>query len=255
MDHSNEILKELVQLSTNLGDPKFDYAILGEGNTSAKINDNEFWVKASGSELRTITASGFVRVKIDLCMHILKGDDLNDEQVRSALQAARVDLNDRRMPSVETFLHALALSIPGINFVGHTHPGAINAIMCSKFADQAIVGRLFPDEIVVCGPAPVFVKYTDPGLPLARAVYHAVNDYIDGYGEIPKVILMQNHGFIALGKTSSEVERIHAMYEKTSRVLIGSYSLGGPNFLTQENVDRIHKRPDELYRRKVLEGK
>jgi rhamnose utilization protein RhaD (predicted bifunctional aldolase and dehydrogenase) len=252
MTFSNSILSELISLSHILGDPSLDYAILGEGNTSARIDQNTFWVKASGSELRTIDENGFVQVGFRSCLETLSGPDIDDEQVRKALENCWVDPASTKRPSVETFLHALTLNIEGINFVGHTHPIAINAILCSKYAIEAISGRLFPDEIVVCGPAPVFVPYTDPGLPLARAVYQAILRYQDDMNENPKVILMQNHGFIALGKTSQEVMNIHAMYVKTARVLLGTFSLGGPNFLTQSQVNRIHSRPDEIYRRKIL---
>jgi len=62
---------------------------------------------------------------------------------------------------------------------------------------------------------------------------------------------MQNHGLITLGRTAQQVENITAMAVKAARVLIGAYALGGPRFLTAENVDRIHTRPDEAYRRKV----
>ena len=70
----------------------------------------------------------------------------------------------------------------------------------------------------------------------------------------PKVVLMQNHGLIALGASAGEVDNITSMYVKTCRVLLGTYALGGPHFLTQANVDRIHTRPDELYRRSALAG-
>jgi len=42
------------------------------------------------------------------------------------------------------------------------------------------------------------------------------------------------------------------MMVKTARVLLGTYAAGGPSFLTSENVGRIHTRPDEAYRRKLL---
>ena len=119
-----------------------------------------------------------------------------------------------------------------MNFVGHTHPTAVNAILCSQKAEEAIAGRLFPDEIVYCGPAPVYIPYTDPGVPLARAVRDAIDRYLDEYRETPKVILMQNHGLFALGKTASEVENITAMYVKTARVILGAYALGGPHFMS-----------------------
>jgi rhamnose utilization protein RhaD (predicted bifunctional aldolase and dehydrogenase) len=252
MTDNNNILDQLISLSRTLGNPANDYAILGEGNTSARIDQDSFWVKASGSELRTIGPEGFVQVGFESCLSILQGGKLDDNQVKVALESSRVDANATRRPSVETFLHAIALQLDGTNFVGHTHPTAVNAIMCSKYAEEAISGRLFPDEIVVCGPAPVFVPYTDPGLPLAQAVHQHLQEYLDTMGMVPKVILMQNHGFIALGKSATEVENITAMYVKTARVLLGTYSLGGPHFMSAENVERIHQRPDELYRRKVL---
>jgi rhamnose utilization protein RhaD (predicted bifunctional aldolase and dehydrogenase) len=248
--HPNDILAELVALSRTLGDPALDYAILGEGNSSARIDDETFWVKASGAEMRTIKAGGFVQVRFDGVLSMLESDGLGDAEVKARLEAARVDPNAQARPSVETVLHALALRLPGINFVGHTHPTAVNAILCSQKAEEAIAGRLFPDEIVYCGPAPVYIPYTDPGVPLARRVRDEIDRYLDEYRETPKVILMQNHGLIALGKTTSEVENITAMYVKTARVILGAYALGGLHFMSSEAVARIHTRPDEQYRRR-----
>jgi len=248
----DNILAQLVTMSNNLGDPALDYAILGEGNTSARADAGTFWVKVSGAELRTIEPSGFVQVRFDQVLALLEAGDLNDDDVRAGLEAAKVDSAVTARPSVETVLHALALQLEGVNFVGHTHPTAVNAILCSQKVEVAIASRLFPDEIVYCGPAPIYVPYTDPGLLLARKVHDLIDQYIDRYHEVPKVILMQNHGLIALGRTARQVEDITAMAVKTARVLLGTYALGGPHFLTARNVDRIHTRPDEAYRRKLL---
>jgi rhamnose utilization protein RhaD (predicted bifunctional aldolase and dehydrogenase) len=246
---SDEILDKLVTLSRNLGDPALDYVILGEGNTSARIDDETFWVKASGAQLRGIEASGFVRVYFDRVLALLEADALSDAEVRGGLEAARADGSATARPSVETVLHALVLGLDGVDFVGHTHPTSVNAVLCSGKAEEATAGRLFPDEIVYCGPAPVYVPYTDPGVPLARKVRELVDRYLDVYREIPKVILMQNHGLIAIGKSPQEVENITAMYVKTARVLLGAYALDGPHFLSPDAVARIHTRPDEAYRR------
>jgi rhamnose utilization protein RhaD (predicted bifunctional aldolase and dehydrogenase) len=248
----NDILTQLVTLSNNLGDPANDYVILSEGNTSAQADDDTFWVKASGTQLRTIDHTGFVQMRFDSVLALLEQSGLDDEGVKASLTAAKVDGTAAAHPSVETVLHALALKLEGVNFVGHTHPTAINALTCSVGFENAVSGRLFPDEIVICGPAPVVVPYTDPGLPLARKVGELINQYIAEYHEIPKVILMQNHGFIALGRTAQQVENITAMAVKTARILLGTYAARGPHFLTKQNVQRIHARPDELYRRKLL---
>ncbi len=249
---TNDILAELVNLSNTLGDPANDYAILGEGNTSVKVDEETFWVKASGTELRTIGPEGFVRVRFEPILAMLNGPDLSDQEVKEALVAAKVDPQTKGHPSVETALHALCLKLPGINFVGHTHPTAINMITCSAAFETAVSGRLFPDEIVLCGPAPVLIPYVDPGLPLAREVQRRINAYIDTYGELPKTILMQNHGFIALAPTAQKVENITAMAVKAARVLVGTYALGGPHFMTPQAVARIHTRPDEHYRQRVI---
>jgi len=248
----DDILTQLVTMSNNLGDPALDYVILGEGNTSARADADTFWVKASGTELRTIKASGFVRVRFDRALALLEAGDLSDDDARAGLAAAKVDSSVRARPSVETVLHALALQLEGVNFIGHTHPTTVNALLCSQKVKEAVSGRLFPDHIVYCGPASVYVPYTDPGIPLARKVRDLIDQYIDEYREVPKVVLMQNHGLIALGRTAQQVENITAIAVKAARVLLGSYGLGGPRFLTARDVDRIHTRPDELYRRRQI---
>lgn len=247
-----ELLEALVAMSRWLGDPARDLAILGEGNTSARIDEQRFFVKASGMNLGEIEPGGFVEIAFAPMLEFLEHGEVSDAAATEALMAARVDPDSPLRPSVETPLHALALTIGGARFVGHTHPTAVNAILCSRQAEEAIAGRLFPDEIVVCGPAPAYVPYTDPGLPLARKVKQAIERHIETYGEPPKVILMQNHGLIALGQSPREVQNITAMYVKTARVLLGTYALGGPRFMTPENVARIHTRPDEEYRRQQL---
>jgi rhamnose utilization protein RhaD (predicted bifunctional aldolase and dehydrogenase) len=244
----DNILEQLVTMSNNLGDPTDDYVILGEGNTSTAIDEDTFWVKASGTQLKTIGTDGFVQVYFERVLAMLDGPDLSDDDIKQALIEAKVDPAAPGHPSVETVLHALCLKIAGVNFVGHTHPTPINMVTCSAAFETAISGRLFPDEVVVCGPAPVVVPYVDPGLPLAREINRRINAYL----EPPKIVLMQNHGLIALAPTPQQVENITAMAVKTARILVGTYTLGGPRFMTAEAVNRIHTRLDEHCRQKII---
>jgi len=153
---------------------------------------------------------------------------------------------------VETLLHAQLLCLEDINFVGHTHPTAINALTCSEAFPSIFKGRIFPDEIVLCGVAPLLVSYTDPGIPLARHIKILLQDYLNQYGKSPRIIIMQNHGLIVLGRTAKQVEDVTAMAVKTARVLLGACTVGGPHYLTPKDVDRIHTRLDEVYRRQQL---
>ncbi len=252
MTEKAELLHQLVEMSHWLGDPARDLAILGEGNTSVLVDEHTFFVKASGQTLGEITPEGFVEIDLRKMLDFLEHGEESDAATTEALMGARVDPSTALRPSVETPLHALCLTVGGARFVGHTHPTPVNAILCSRNAREAIAGRLFPDEIVVCGPAPAYVPYTDPGLPLARKVREAIEEYIEEYREPPKVILMQNHGLIALGQSAREVQNITAMYVKTARILVGTYVVGGPRFMTPDDVARIHTRPDEEYRKRTF---
>jgi rhamnose utilization protein RhaD (predicted bifunctional aldolase and dehydrogenase) len=252
MSNAPSVLRELVMMSRELGRPERDLVMLGEGNTSARCDDGTFWVKASGTELRTIDRAGFVQLRLEAVCALADQDSLSDGALKEALDAAKVDARATRRPSVETVLHALALAEAGAAFVGHTHPVAVNALACAVGVEEALAGRLFPDEIVICGLAPAYLPYTDPGLPLARAVRATFRHHQEEWGAPPKVVVMQNHGLIALGNSPQEVDNITAMFVKTCRILAGTYAFGGPHFLTAENVARIHTRPDEAYRRRQL---
>ena len=175
-----------------------------------------------------------------------------DEQVKEVLREARIDPPDDLMPSVETFLHAVCLELDGVNFVGHTHPTAINGLTCSRSLEEALKGRLFPDEIVMCGAAALLVPYVDPGLALARELRRRLREYIEAHGAPPKSLYLQNHGFIALGATAEQVEGITAMAVKAARIRAGTSHFGGPNPLPDEHVRRIDDRPDEAYRQRIL---
>ncbi len=252
MTEKQKILGQLIAMSHNLGQPEKDYVILGEGNTSARIDEAAFWVKASGARMYECGNDSFVEMSFRDVLAMLDGSDFTDEEIRHGLAAARLNPAAPGRPSVETMLHALALTLGGAQFVGHTHPTAVNAVLCSQQAEYAIAGRLFPDEVVVCGAAPAFVPYTDPGLPLARRVRDVLTRHLEEHGEPAQVILIQNHGLIALGRSAAEVENITAMCVKRARVLLGTCALGGPRFMSAEDVERIHTRPDEAYRRHEL---
>ena len=250
----NSAAAKLLSLSHALGDTAHDWAILGEGNASAAQSGEAFLVKASGSHLGTLRADQLTTVRYAPLLAALEsGQVLSDGDTKALLLSACAG-DKSRMPSVETLLHAYLLTLEGIRFVGHTHVTSINGIACSA-AGWAVLQegrRLFPDEIVVCGVAPCCVPYVDPGLPLARVLRGEVLAYLKTHGVPPKTIYLQNHGFIALGGTASEVIQITLMADKAARILTAALACGQPTFLSPENVARIHSRPDEHFRREAL---
>lgn len=249
-----DVLPQLVELSRYLGDPSRGFAILGEGNTSARIDEDSFYVKASGVSMCNVGPDGFVAVSISKVTALLDDASAGDAEVTAVFQQATLPGAEGRRPSVEAVLHAILLQIPEFAFVGHTHPAYTNMLLCSRKAEEAVSGRIFPDQIVSMRHKSVYVPYTDPGLPLAREVRRRLHRFIEEEGVLPSAIMMQNHGFIAMGPNPKAVASCTEMAEKSSRILVGAYTLGGPNFLPPEQVDRIFTRPDEAYRLKSIEG-
>ncbi|HEY5777388.1 MAG TPA: class II aldolase/adducin family protein [Terrimicrobiaceae bacterium] len=241
----------LIALSHELGAEHRGLAILGEGNASAKLSDETFLVKSSGSSLGTLTETDVTECRAAQLLAMLDRDDLSDKEVDDELLASRVDPSDKK-PSVEALFHAYLLSLPEINFVGHTHAIHINQILCSPRAREFATKKLFPDDIVCCGPASVFVSYTDPGLRLSQIIRRETTAFMRDFGTPPRVILLENHGIITLGRSPDAVKAAMFMAEKAAKIFVGAASLGGPRFLSAENVSRIGGRPDEHYRRNVL---
>lgn len=247
-------MQALLRLSHALGSPERDWAILGEGNTSARVDGDTFLVKASGSRLGSLSAAQVAQVRFAPVLAALEGgESLDDGQVKVLLASATLGPAGV-VPSVETLMHAALLTLPSTLFAGHTHVTSINGLLCSArgWAFLQTGQRLFPDEVVVCGIAPCCVPYVDPGVPLARAVWGRVRAYRDTYGVPPKTIYLQNHGFIALGGSASEVEHIHEMADKAARILASALAIGEPTALTPENVARIYTWPAEHFRQKAL---
>jgi ribulose-5-phosphate 4-epimerase/fuculose-1-phosphate aldolase len=77
--------------------------------------------------------------------------------------------------------------------------------------------------------------------------------YIRRLARQPRLILLQNHGLIALGATPEAVLATTLMAAKAAEIFVGSAAIGGrPRFLTAAQVIRIAGRSDEHYRQKAL---
>ena len=137
-----EKLKLLLDLSHKLGDPARQMAILGEGNASAKLSNETFLVKASGCSLPTLDKSGVVECCAKTLLTLLEKTNLSDAEIDGTLLNSRLDATAKK-PSVEALFHAWLLSLPGIEFVGHTHAPAVNSILCSPRAQEFATKKIF----------------------------------------------------------------------------------------------------------------
>ena len=248
---SQDALQSLLDLSHALGGERLRMAILGEGNTSLRLDAETFAVKASGSNLATLQPTDLTTCRFDRLLPLLDATAATDAEIDNSLFASRVS-EAAKKPSIEALFHAYLLTLPGVACVGHVHAIAVNQILCSPRARDYAERRACPDEIVMCGIESVFVPYAEPGLGLAQSIRREVQAFVQRTGRAPKIILLQNHGIIAVGPSPKAVLGSLLMAEKAAEIFVGAAALGGPVFLTAAQCERIAGRPDEHYRQKML---
>jgi len=106
----------------------------GGGNTSAKgttvdhtgREQRVLWVKGSGTDLATITPSGFAVLRLDDVLPVRARDAMDDATMVDYLARCALTPNQPR-PSIETLLHAFVVA----PHVDHTHPDSIIALTSS----------------------------------------------------------------------------------------------------------------------------
>lgn len=239
----------LTDLSRRLGDPAMDAALLGEGNTSVRDGDTML-VKASGAVLGDAGPQDFVRMNLAAALNLIADETAGEAEVDDFFSG--IAAREGRRPSVEALLHVVLYEATDASVIAHSHPTAVNAILCSERPELLVEGALFPDQIVVLGATPMLVPYIDPGITLARAVRDRLRAHVATHGAPPAVVYLQNHGMFATGSNAAQVLGMTAMAQKCARAILGAAAVGGVRFMPAEEVTRIETRPDEIYRRALL---
>jgi len=246
-----DVLNDIIELSRWVGEPSRDLVLIAEGNTSIKVGGG-LLVKASGASLENAQESDFVDVERAPLERLIEAGTADDVEIAEAMRTA-TRWGERR-PSVETLLHVVCQQYESVSTVIHTHPVAVNSLLCSSRAEELVRGSYFPDQIVTLGRQNLLIPYVDPGLKLAHVALDMVRNHVSEHGAVPKVIYLANHGMFALGASTVEAKQITLMAVKTAMVVLGALSVGDPVPLSEQNVDRIHTRPDEIFRRALLAG-
>ena len=212
----NQNIAELVEVSRFYGKDK-TFVIAGGGNTSFK-DGQHIWIKASGVALETIDENGFVclsREKLKVVSSKTYNQDAvqREAEVKADLTGAIVSTGNNR-PSVETSLH----EIIDYQYVVHTHPTKVNAVMCSINGESACK-ELFGDQSL-------FIPYTDPGYILFKKVEAEIGAFTTKNGKAPQIIFLENHGvFVA----SDSIDEIHQLYSTIIEMIDGKIQSAMPN--------------------------
>lgn len=200
-------LNELVAMSHKYGsNPAL--VLAGGGNTSYK-NEENIYIKGSGTALATIEAAGFVKMDRSKLEVLWQTQYSSDEKTREAqvladMMAAKCPGEEAKRPSVETLLHNLLAQ----RFVLHLHPAMVNGITCGQEGEQ-VCRRLFPEA--------VWIESTKPGYILALLCKEKIDAYKEEIGKEPQVLFLQNHGVFVAGDEVCEIDAIMEQILNTIR--------------------------------------
>lgn len=217
---ANKTVQELIARSQSLGkNPK--YTNFAGGNTSAKGLGLDpttgeqielLWVKGSGGDLGTLTASGLAVLQLQrvrALKNIYPGPDREDEMV------AAFDFclhgRDGAVPSIDTAMHALVDAA----HVDHLHPDSGISIATAKDGKN-LTTKIFGEKVI-------WVPWRRPGFQLGL-------DIAELKAKNPKAIgcILGGHGITAWGDTSAEVEKNSVYIIKTAEAYIESKGLKKP---------------------------
>lgn len=181
-------LDGLVYRSNLLGRDRAVVNIYG-GNTSAKLTlldhldrpTRVLAVKASGSDVLTITAGQFALLRLDEIDPLFEREVMSDEEMTDYLSRTVFEPGRPRQ-SIETLLHAFT---PAAH-IDHTHPDAVISIACAPDGEAA-ARELWGDRMA-------WVPYIRPGFTLSKWIGGQVRDH-------PQIecVVMGKHGLVTWG--------------------------------------------------------
>ena len=215
------ILDALVYRSNLLGVDRA-LANIGGGNTSAKetVTDHVgrkvrvLWVKGSGTDLATITVTGFAGLRLEELLPLESRDELDDEAMVAHLLRSSVR-PDQPRPSIETLLHAF---VPATH-VDHTHPDAVIALTSTPNGRQ-LAADAFGDEAV-------WLDYERPGFDMSRRIGILLREHPEA-----RAVLLERHGLVTWGGSGEEsyeatIEFVSRAADAIDSAARGRFGLGG----------------------------
>ncbi len=175
------------------------YVLAGGGNTSYK-NDENLYIKGSGTQLATITADGFVKMSRQKLAMIWektysKEQDKREAEVLADMMEAKCVGEESKRPSVETLLHNLFTQ----TYVLHVHPTKVNGLTCS-LGGKKTMEEMFEDAI--------WIEETEPGYTLAKKCRERINEYEAKAGKPANLLFLQNHGVFFAADDEAQMDKL-----------------------------------------------
>jgi L-fuculose-phosphate aldolase len=187
-----------------------------DGNVSVKLDDGTFWITPSGISKSFITPEKLLRV--DASMKVLEGPEGN-------------------VPSSELKMHMRCYEKRAdVGAVVHAHPPTATgyAVANIPLDEYSMI-----ETVITIGAVPV----TPYGAPSTYEVPDAIEPYLPNHD----VMLLQNHGALAIGKDLITAYYRMETLELFAKISFTARMLGGAKEISRPNIDKLLDLRDHYY--------
>jgi len=148
----------------------------------------------------------------------------------------------------------MMLSQNGLKVVRMRHNALIAQFYKNKKSFAQISRPFSPDIIVYCKANYLYIDNTGTPGEILDTLLDEIPAFTEINGYAPKIIVIKNHGLIAIEDNAQSAETALDVFEDLMKISFMSNAFGGPRFMTDEQIHFIENWELENYRRKVAKG-
>jgi rhamnose utilization protein RhaD (predicted bifunctional aldolase and dehydrogenase) len=111
-----------------------------------------------------------------------------------------------------------------------------------------------PDDIVYCKAYYLFIPASGNENEQLESAKILIADYLRAYGYLPKVLVVEGEGVIAVEDNHKSVLNVLEVYSNILKISFLSEYFGGPKFMTKAQIEFIDNWEVENYRRKMAKS-
>jgi L-fuculose-phosphate aldolase len=139
-------------------------------------------------------------------------------------------------PSSEIRMHTLYYRLrPDVQAICHAHPPTATGFAA---AGLALEDSVLPEMIVALGRVPL-APYGTPGT-------WEVCEGLEPLVPFHDALLLENHGVVTCGANLHSAYQKMEIVEHCARILLVARSLGGPQLLSDERIQKLHSRRSHM---------
>lgn len=111
-----------------------------------------------------------------------------------------------------------------------------------------------PDMIVYCKAAYMYIEENKNAASVLESFRKQLPGFISAHGYPPKIIVVRDHGIIAVEDNAASASTALEVYEDLLKISYFSDSFGGPHFMTPDEIAFVDNWEVENYRRSISRG-